>query len=85
MGPIKESSPPIPVTGNGVYQSPTFKIMGAAGTYAFQAVYSGDAQNAKVTSACEPFHVPGMLLILLLIHGHVIRRKTLSQTKTVLL
>ena len=58
-GAIKEKSPPIPVNGNGVYQSPTFKIRGAAGTYAFKAVYSGDDNNNGVTSACEPFRVPG--------------------------
>ena len=58
-GAIKETSPPIPVNGNGIYESPTFKIMGAAGTYAFKAVYSGDSNNNSVTSLCEPFHVPG--------------------------
>jgi len=31
--------------------------MPAAGSYSFNAVYSGDASNNAVTSACEPFTV----------------------------
>ena len=41
----------VTVTGNGTYPSGPFTAAGA-GTYNFVAVYSGDANNASVTSAC---------------------------------
>ena len=41
----------VTVTGNGTYLSGPFTAAGA-GTYNFVAVYSGDANNAGVTSAC---------------------------------
>ncbi|MEA2369700.1 MAG: hypothetical protein QOH12_94, partial [Solirubrobacteraceae bacterium] len=41
----------VTVTGNGTYPSGSF-TSGGAGTYNFVAVYSGDANNASVTSAC---------------------------------
>jgi len=37
--------------------SPSASVMPAAGSYSFNAVYSGDASNNAVTSACEPFTV----------------------------
>jgi hypothetical protein len=36
---------------------PSASVMPAAGSYSFNAVYSGDASNNAVTSACEPFTV----------------------------
>ena len=42
----------VPVTGNGNYTSASFTTT-AAGTYRFIAAYSGDANNAAVTSACN--------------------------------
>jgi hypothetical protein len=41
----------VTVTGDGTYPSGPFPVAGA-GTYNFVAVYSGDANNASVTSAC---------------------------------
>ena len=37
--------------------SPSASVMPAAGSYSFNAVYSGDVSNNAVTSACEPFTV----------------------------
>ena len=36
---------------------PSASVMPAAGSYGFNAAYSGDASNNAVTSACEPFAV----------------------------
>jgi len=49
---------PVTVTGNGAYTSglQTFPI---AGTFYWYAVYSGDANNHGLTSACEPLTVRG--------------------------
>lgn len=45
--------------GNSVAPSGTFTL-NVAGSYSFNAVYSGDSNNNGVTSACEPFTVaPG--------------------------
>ncbi|MDQ1421998.1 MAG: hypothetical protein QOJ52_3960, partial [Acidimicrobiaceae bacterium] len=41
----------VPVAGNGVYPSGTF-VVATPGTYNWVAVYSGDTNNASVTSAC---------------------------------
>ena len=42
--------------GNSVAPSGTF-VLNVAGSYSFNAVYSGDSNNNGVTSACEPFTV----------------------------
>jgi len=49
---------PVTVTGNGAYTSgsQSFPI---AGTFYWYAVYSGDANNHGLTSACEPLTVRG--------------------------
>jgi hypothetical protein len=49
------TSPPIPVNGNGTYNSPPFTpaiTPTTAGTYRFVAAYSGDTFNTPVTTAC---------------------------------
>ncbi len=45
------TSDPITVDGNGSYLSGDFTTT-AAGTYSWQATYSGDGQNAPVTGGC---------------------------------
>jgi hypothetical protein len=45
-------SPPVTVTGDGSYSSPSF-MPTATGTYSWQAEYSGDTQNAPFTTACN--------------------------------
>src|SRR5262249_25900255 len=42
----------VPVSGNGDYTSKNF-IPDRAGTYRWSATYSGDANNAPVSSGCE--------------------------------
>jgi hypothetical protein len=44
-------SEPVTVTGNGTYKSPDFTPVNA-GSYSWKVVYSGDANNQTVTSAC---------------------------------
>jgi virginiamycin B lyase len=46
---------PVTVTGNGAYSSARF-VPKRAGTYRFRAIYSGDARNARFTSACNAAH-----------------------------
>jgi hypothetical protein len=45
------TSPVVTVNGNGAYQSPAFPPT-SAGTYAWVAAYSGDANNAAATTNC---------------------------------
>ena len=40
------------VSGNGSYTSPSFAPL-SAGTYSWEALYSGDVNNAPVTTACS--------------------------------
>lgn len=46
------TSPAQTVSGNGSYSSPSFSPA-AAGTYSWQALYSGDRDNAPATTACN--------------------------------
>jgi hypothetical protein len=46
----------VTVSGNGAYPSSPQTFL-TAGTYFWYATYSGDANNAGVTSACEPLTV----------------------------
>jgi hypothetical protein len=45
------TSPSQPVTGDGAYPSPSFAPT-ATGTYYWQALYSGDSNNAAITTPC---------------------------------
>jgi hypothetical protein len=45
------TSPPQPVSGDGQYPSPLFTPT-QEGTYSWQVLYSGDTNNAAVTTAC---------------------------------
>lgn len=45
------TSPLVTVSGNGTYSSPSFTPT-ATGTYSWVALYSGDANNAPVSTAC---------------------------------
>lgn len=49
----------VTVSGNGSYQSPTFTLPTTAGTYQVVASYSGDTNNAAVSTLCgsEPIVV----------------------------
>jgi hypothetical protein len=49
---------PVTVTGNGAYTSSSHTF-NTAGTFYWYAVYSGDANNHALTSACEPLTVRG--------------------------
>jgi hypothetical protein len=49
--PAYTSSSPVTVSGDGSYPSGSFTPQ-TAGTYSWQALYSGDAHNAALTSAC---------------------------------
>jgi hypothetical protein len=49
---------PVTVTGNGAYNSASHTFS-TAGTFYWYAVYSGDANNPGLTSACEPLTVRG--------------------------
>ncbi|MCA1683777.1 MAG: hypothetical protein LC708_01415, partial [Actinobacteria bacterium] len=51
-GPPAFTSPAVPVTGNGSYESGDFTPT-AAGTYRWVAAYSGDALNTARTMACN--------------------------------
>ena len=44
-------SSPVTVSGNGSYPSPSF-TPGSAGTYSWEALYSGDMNNAPAQTAC---------------------------------
>jgi hypothetical protein len=46
------TSPGQTVSGDGNYTSPAF-VPTATGTYSWQALYSGDANNPPVTTACD--------------------------------
>ena len=46
------TSPPQTVDGDGPYPSPSF-VPTATGTYYWQALYSGDSNNAPITTSCN--------------------------------
>ena len=57
--PIPLPSMMVTVSGNGSYQSPTFTLPNIPGTYQVVASYSGDTNNAAVSTLCgsEPIVV----------------------------
>jgi hypothetical protein len=56
------STQPVTVTSGGAAPNSNSTHSLAAGTYAFRAAYSGDANYSAVTSPCEPFTVHGWKL-----------------------
>ena len=59
-GAVQGSSAALTVTNGVVPNSGVFQLSNlspATGSFSFQAVYSGDANNKGVTSTCEPFSV----------------------------
>jgi hypothetical protein len=59
---------PVTVTGNGSYHTPSGAAPTAAGTYYWVATYSGDANNAGVSSGCadEPIVVGNAPVVIVL-------------------
>lgn len=75
------TSSPVTVSGNASYSSPSFTPT-AAGTYSWVAEYSGDTNNAPITTACgdpnETVTVNGSGDPLIHMTGYTISKSTLA-------